>query len=117
MALVIDDDDDIRELLRALLESSGFEVDTCRDGIEALTVTKSYDVILLDVKMPIFDGRRLTDYWQLTDPGLLRRVIMLTGYSRATALPEHTTFAMVPKPFQIESLLRTIEACAAQTSP
>ncbi len=115
-ALVIDDDGDMRDVLQALLESAGFAVDTFQDGIEALTVTKPYSVILLDVKMPIFDGRRLADYWQLTHPALLERVIMLTGYSRGTVIPEPVTFATVSKPFAIETLLHTIEACAAQAS-
>lgn len=113
-ALVIDDDADIRELLQALLESAGFEVDTMEDGIEAVTLKKPYNVILLDIKMPVFDGRRLTDYWHLTAPELLRRVIMLTGYSRGNAGPSLPTFATVMKPFELQKLLRIVETCAAQ---
>ncbi|MGH9144671.1 MAG: response regulator [Thermoanaerobaculia bacterium] len=115
-ALVIDDDPDIRELLQALLESAGFEVDTMQDGIEAVTLKKPYNVILLDVRMPVFDGRRLTDYWHLTAPELLTRVIMLTGYSRGNAGPTLPTYATVMKPFELQKLLRVVEACAAQTS-
>jgi len=115
-ALVIDDDGDIRELLTAILENAGFVVDTRADGIEALRVTQPYSVILLDVKMPVFDGVRLADYWQLTDPALLNRVIMLTGYSRTPFKPDFTTFATIPKPFKLDELLETIEACASQTT-
>jgi CheY-like chemotaxis protein len=113
-ALVIDDDADIREVLQALLESAGFEVDTMEDGIEAVTLKRTYNVILLDIRMPVFDGRRLTDYWQLTAPELLGRVIMLTGYSRGNAGPPLPTFATVIKPFELQKLLRIVEACAAQ---
>jgi CheY-like chemotaxis protein len=115
-ALVIDDDEDIRELLQMSLESAGFEVDTMADGIEAVSLKKPYAVILLDIRMPVFDGARLTDYWQLTEPELLRRVIMLTGYSRGKHRPQIPTFATVAKPFDIPELLRVVEACAAQTS-
>lgn len=115
-ALVIDDDSDIRELLQALLESAGFEVDTMEDGIEAVTLKKPYHVILLDVRMPVFDGKRLTDYWHLTAPELLSRVIMLTGYSRGTPGLHLPTFATVMKPFDLQKLLRVVETCAAQTN-
>jgi DNA-binding response OmpR family regulator len=110
-ALIIDDDDDIRELLQVLLETAGFEVDALRDGIEAIDLKKDYEVILLDMKMPIFDGGRLTDYWKLTDKSILSRVILLTGYSRAASDRDYGTFARLAKPFDYRELLRIIKAC------
>jgi DNA-binding response OmpR family regulator len=115
-ALVIDDDDHIRELLQVLLETSGFEVDTLRDGIDAVELKKDYEVILLDMKMPIFDGERLTDYWKLTEPDILRRVILLTGYSRLSSDRDLGTFASIAKPFDYRELLTTVEACVRQTA-
>jgi CheY-like chemotaxis protein len=113
-ALVIDDDADTRELLQTLLETAGFEVDTLRDGIDALELKKDYQVILLDMKMPIFDGSRLTDYWKLTAPALMQRVILLTGYSKLTADRRVGAFATVAKPFEYRSLLKVVEACSSQ---
>jgi DNA-binding response OmpR family regulator len=113
-ALVIDDDDHIRELLQTLLETSGFEVDTMRDGIDAVELKKHYQVILLDMKMPIFDGERLTDYWKLTGPEILRRVILLSGYSRLSSDRDFGTFAVIAKPFDYRELLATVEACFLQ---
>src|SRR5713226_222287 len=114
-ALVVDDDEHIRELLQALLETAGFEVDTLRDGIDAVALKKEYHVILLDMKMPIFDAARLTDYWKLTDPGILRRVILLTGYSKLSSDRNFGTFARIAKPFDYRDLLTTAEACFQQT--
>jgi DNA-binding response OmpR family regulator len=116
-ALVIDDDDHIRELLQALLETAGFEVDTMRDGIDAVELKHDYQVILLDMKMPIFDGERLTDYWKLTNPEILRRVILLSGYSRLSSDRDFGTFAVIPKPFDYRVLLLTVEACFSQAEP
>ncbi len=110
--LIIDDSGDIREVLQAVLESAGFQVDTLSDGIQALELKKRYDVILLDLKMPVFDGERLTDYWQLTDPTILNRVIVLSGYSRFTEGRKLPTFATIQKPFEHEELLRIVTACA-----
>jgi DNA-binding response OmpR family regulator len=115
-ALVIDDDDDTRELLQTLLETAGFAVDTLRDGIDAVELKNDYDVILLDMKMPIFDGARLADYWNLTAPNLLQRVILLTGYA-GMADRDLGTFARMVKPFDYRHFLATVEACFRQTSP
>ncbi|MEO8033778.1 MAG: response regulator [Acidobacteriota bacterium] len=115
-ALVIDDDDDIRELLQTLLETAGFEVATLSDGIDAVELKRHYDVIVLDLKMPIFDGARLTDYWKLTDPAILRRVILLTGFSRLSSDHDFGTFANLAKPFDYREFLATVEACVSQSA-
>jgi DNA-binding NtrC family response regulator len=114
-ALVIDDDADIREVLQTLLETAGFTVDTLSDGIDAVTLKKEYQVILLDMKMPIFDGARLTDYWRLTDPAILRRVILLSGYSRLSLDRDFGTYATMAKPFDYHELLTIVENCSRQT--
>jgi DNA-binding response OmpR family regulator len=117
-ALVIDDDDHIRELLETLLETAGFAVDLMRDGIDAVDLKEhDYAVILLDMKMPIFDGARLTDYWKLTNPSVLRRVILLSGYSRLSSDRDFGTFAVIAKPFDYRQLLTTVDACFRQGSP
>lgn len=112
-ALVIDDDDGIRELLQTLLETAGFQVDTLRDGIDAVELKSDYHVILLDMKMPIFDGARLTDYWKMTTPAILGRVILLTGYSGMSDR-DLGTFATLAKPFDYRQVLTTVEACFRQ---
>ena len=114
-ALVIDDDDHIRELLQALLETAGYEVDLMRDGIDAVDLKEAdYAVILLDMKMPIFDGERLTDYWKLTNPAVLRRVILLSGYSRLSSDRDFGTFAVIAKPFDYRELLNAVDTCFRQ---
>lgn len=114
-ALVIDDDAHIRELLRMMLELDGFSVESLHDGIDAIKLEGWYDVILVDLQMPVFDGERLTDYWLMTRPELLSRVIILSGFSRFTqgrSLP--ATYAMIHKPFDPDELMRLVHACADQ---
>ena len=113
-ALIIDDEADIREVLGVMLETGGFQVDVLSDGIDALELKKHYDVILLDMKMPVFDGRRLIDYWQLTDPDILRRVIVLSGYDRISMDLTSSTFARLAKPFDLASVLKVVEECVSQ---
>lgn len=57
-ALIVEDDDNERELLAGCLRMSGFEVETAADGLQAMVrlTEKSPDVVLLDMRMPRFDG-------------------------------------------------------------
>jgi carbon storage regulator CsrA len=59
-ALVVEDDDNERELLAGCLRVSGFEVDTAADGLQAMVrlTEKKPEVVLLDIRMPRFDGRK-----------------------------------------------------------
>ena len=56
--LIVDDDDEIRELLEFDVKASGYFVDTARDGLEGLNkaLNNSYDLVLLDVMMPKMNG-------------------------------------------------------------
>ena len=56
--LVVDDDADLREFLRLMVTSMGFEVTCAANGQEALDVMEGHDpdLILLDMKMPVMDG-------------------------------------------------------------
>ena len=59
-ALVVEDDDNERELLAGCLRVSGFDVETAADGLQAMVrlTEKAPDVVLLDIHMPRFDGRK-----------------------------------------------------------
>lgn len=115
-ALVVDDEPDIGEVLTNLLELRGFEVDVVDDGIHAIEPSRDYDLILLDLKMPVFDGERLADYWHVTRPELLERVIVLSGYSQYTRGRKLPTFATVRKPFDTEVIGRLIDDCVHRSA-
>jgi len=109
--LVIDDDSDIRDLVSFVFTDLGYDVVALPDGIDAVDLADAYDVILLDLNMPVFDGERLTDYWQLTAPEKLERLIVLTGYSHFTGGRSLPVFATMRKPFEIEALVSAVDAC------
>ncbi len=56
--LIVDDDDEIRDLLEFDISQSGYFVDTAKDGMEGLNkaLNNAYDLILLDVMMPKMNG-------------------------------------------------------------
>jgi DNA-binding NtrC family response regulator len=109
--LVIDDDPDIRDLVEVLFSDRGFTVESLSDGIDAVELRKHYDVILLDLNMPVFDGERLADYWSLTDPGILERLIVMTGYSRWAQDRRLPVFDTIAKPFDLAALIGIVEKC------
>jgi two-component system chemotaxis sensor kinase CheA len=59
--LVVDDSLATRELERSILEAAGYQVETARDGVEALQACRErpFDLVLTDVEMPNMDGFRL----------------------------------------------------------
>lgn len=79
--LIVDDDPDIRDVLKLTLSEENYELFEAQDGEEALKTINSQalDLVLLDYKIPKIDGRRLC---QLVKKDLLLRhlpIIMVTG--------------------------------------
>lgn len=71
--LIVDDHDSNLELLRAILEEDGFEVEQANDGEQALASArrKLPDLVISDLLMPVMDGYTLLRHWR-ADPGLER---------------------------------------------
>lgn len=78
--LIVDDEDAFRMLLAATLEDEGFEISTAPDGERALECIKerTYDIALLDVRMPGIDGMELLKKIRQDSP--TTDCIMLTGF-------------------------------------
>jgi DNA-binding response OmpR family regulator len=116
--LVVDDDPDIRGLLRELLDRRGFAVTEARDGHEALRAfyAERPDLVVLDISMPALDGwKTLERIRELSDVP----VVMLTA--RATELEKTRGLQAgaddyVTKPFGRQELLARVEALLRRTS-
>ena len=82
--LVVEDEPDIRELIRLNLELDGFEVVTAPDGIEGLEAARAWgpDAVILDVMMPGLDGWEVLAALKAEGPPLAEiPVVMLTARS------------------------------------
>lgn len=109
--LVVEDDDDIRDSLKELLEEEGYRIDTATNGRQALTQLQGPDrphVILLDLMMPEMDG------WQFQKE--LRQVpqyseipVIVISASKVFREPLDAK-AFIPKPLDAGVLLETIES-------
>jgi DNA-binding response OmpR family regulator len=110
--LVVDDDPDIRGLVRELLDRRGFTVTEARDGREALRAffSERPDLVVLDVAMPVLDGwKTLERIRELSDVP----VVMLTA--KADELEKTRGLRAgaddyVTKPFGRQELLARVEA-------
>jgi PAS domain S-box-containing protein len=85
--LVVDDDEDARDVLKAALNSFGAEVTTVTGGAQALDALASekVDVLVSDINMPGIDGYELIRRVRAMDPGQSGRIpaVALTAYARA----------------------------------
>jgi len=105
--LVVDDDDNLREILSAILSKGDRAVDTARDGIAALELISQnqYDVVLSDLRMPGLDGPALYEALRTMQQRSAPRVIFMTGNADiaddATFLRSNTE-PILEKPFNID---------------
>jgi CheY-like chemotaxis protein len=112
--LVVDDDDNLREVLSAVLSQRGRAVDTARDGIEALALLNQnqYDVILSDLRMPGLDGPALYEALRaMRHTTTMPRVIFMTGNVRGgeyAAFLQGTTEPMLEKPFNLDVVRQVV---------
>lgn len=105
--LIVEDDEDLREMMAQLLALEGFKAETAANGREALAYLAQGDrpdVILLDLMMPVMDGWEFRRH-QVTDPALAAvPVVVLSALEpvRAGALEG---VAFLKKPLDFDRLL------------
>ncbi len=111
--LVVDDEADIRALIKDILTDEGYEVTNAGDAGEARAARQDgkFDLILLDIWMPDTDGISLLREW--SEQGDLDcPVVIMSGHGTVDTAVEATrlgAFDFVEKPLSIAKLLRTVE--------
>ena len=116
--LVVDDDEALRVLFVALLARQGFRVECVNDGAAALQSLErsAYSVLILDLMMPGTNGFDVLERLSATQPAMLRRTIVATGVSsrELAKIDDASVFAVLRKPFDIDSLVTKVRECADQ---
>jgi two-component system, OmpR family, KDP operon response regulator KdpE len=111
--LVIEDDADIRTLLKAQLGSAGYDTAFAWDAVTALTVARKEapDLILLDLGLPGGDGWVVMERLQTLAPFAMIPIIVVSAQptdpnaERATAAGAH---AFIEKPYEVETVLAAV---------
>jgi two-component system OmpR family response regulator len=111
--LIVDDDDPIRTLLLTVLRKRGFHVDSARNGEEAIEKTRQcrYSVVLLDLMMPRMSGYEFLERVEEWPAEQRPLVLVLTAGSEPRDLNPDIVAGTIHKPFDVELLVDTIEAC------
>jgi DNA-binding NtrC family response regulator len=119
--LIVEDDESLRLLFAALLQHHGFATHSARNGTEAIAsiARRPYDVVVLDLMMPVTTGFDVLRHFAEHTPSLLRRTIITTGVTDKSlnAIDRDSVFAIIRKPFEIDHLVTTVGACAAPAEP
>jgi DNA-binding response OmpR family regulator len=110
--LIVDDEEGIREALRDILMQEGYKTETAQTGKEAIEACQkeTFDVVIIDIKLPDMDGISLLDTLKKFDPNLVR--IIITGYpSLENAVQSINSGAdgYIVKPFKPLKLLEQIK--------
>jgi DNA-binding response OmpR family regulator len=111
--LLVDDEPNLRELLRHMLEVGNFQVYEAEDGQDALDklAIMTPDVIILDVMMPNLDGVSLCKQLRDTDRFATLPIVMLSGKTQYRAVQEGLAAGAdryLCKPITVSELLETV---------
>jgi DNA-binding NtrC family response regulator len=109
--LVVDDDENIRKVLIAILVDEGYIVDSVGTARGALEKTKKqyYNLALIDVRLPDMEGIELLTKFKPRTPAM--RKIIITGYptlQNAVQAVNGGADAYIMKPFDVEKVLNVI---------
>lgn len=113
--LIVDDEQDIRDVARILLEGCGYAVKCAEDGQAALQILgqEPFDVVLTDMLMPEMDGVELINELRRRNPA--QSIVAMSGGGHA---PRESYLqiarlcgaqALLAKPFNREQLVRAVE--------
>ncbi len=110
--LVVDDELNMRHMLRALLNKEGYITEVAANGIEALAIMdeKDFDFILCDIRMPVMDGISFLDSSKEKFPE--KTIIMMSAYGTIdTALEamKKGAYDFISKPFRTDEILLALK--------
>lgn len=116
LILVVDDEPDIRALVKDILEDEGYAVEVAADGAAARRVVaeRTPDLVLLDIWMPDVDG--ITLLKEFSDARLEAPVVMISGHGTVESAVEATrlgAFDFIEKPLSLGKLLSTVQNALA----
>jgi DNA-binding NtrC family response regulator len=113
--LLVDDENEVRDALRAMLESLGFRVTACFDGREAVDQYRErwreFDAVVLDMVMPKRSGRQT--FLALRDINPHARVLLISGHSvesKAQSVIDAGAAGFLQKPFSLRTLSQAMSA-------
>jgi DNA-binding NtrC family response regulator len=110
--LIVDDDENFRNTLSKILGKKGYLTTIAENGQRAIDLVKekSFDVIMMDIKMPVMDGVEAYKHIKLICPSTV--VIFMTAFSIEDLVKDTIrdgAYAVIKKPFDIDTVVNMIE--------
>jgi len=107
--LSVEDEPSIRQVCQRVLTGQGYQVDFAQNGVvaESMLMKADYDLLLVDIKTPVMDGKQLYRYIEKRYPKLAGRVIFTTGDvigDDTQSFLEQTGRPVLLKPFSPDEL-------------
>ncbi len=120
--LLVDDDPNLRDMLRQMLEMGGFEVTEAEDGLDALAKLAKItpDIMVLDVMMPNLDGVSLCRRLRSEAEFVSLPIIMLSGKTQQRAVQEGLAAGAnlyLCKPITVSELIQAARELLPAPSP
>jgi CheY-like chemotaxis protein len=118
LALVVDDESDLRHVVRTLLEHVGMDVVDVANGREALALLdeRDFDLVMTDIQMPLMDGLELLRTIRLRPGAQPKVVVMSAQEQRAPEAMCAGAYEYIRKPFEIRHIMsvamRAMQAAA-----
>ncbi|MEO7001152.1 MAG: response regulator [Ktedonobacterales bacterium] len=115
--LIVDDDPAIRKMLVEMLSLEGFPTETATNGQEALDMLAQSGprVILLDLLMPVVDGREVMAALQgEPQKRALHKIIFVSAVDRLETARDLNPDGLLAKPFTLDALLTVLEPVTAK---
>lgn len=105
--LIVDDENNIRELLKIFLEEEGYDVNTANNGKAGVEAIRNniFDLVITDLKMPEVSGFELLKTVKETTPDTV--VVIITAFGTTESAVEamkHGAFDYIQKPFKIDDI-------------
>ncbi len=121
--LIVDDDRAVRRLLARVAERAGFDVDTAKDGVQALEMlqNKHYDIAIVDLMMPRLSGYELVQKISAITPRPVVIVATALMNGDVASLDDSMVRRVIKKPFDINAvanaLIETAKDIAEKRTP
>jgi len=120
--LVVDDEKHIRLMLRTILEAEGCTVSEAANGRQAIELIRSgaFNVVILDLNMPVLDGMSVLQQLKDQPPRHLPRVIVLTAYGSTAAAVRATRLGaldFLEKPASPNEVREAVDAVLSEPQP
>src|SRR5688500_11911797 len=114
--LIVDDDPAIRKLLARIAQRQGFDVDTARDGIDALEKfeKKNYQIAIVDLMMPRLSGYELVQKINAIVPRPIVIVATALTNGDVATLDDSLVRRVIRKPFDINAVAQALVETAKQ---